>query len=66
MAFGLLLLGVQTATATLSVGATVVRPAEIARPAVAVERGVLRIEGARGAIVTSARDGDRLIVTLTY
>ena len=63
MALGLLLL---QATATLSVGATVVRPDQVARPAVAVERGAVRVEGARGAVVTTARDGDRIVVTLTY
>jgi hypothetical protein len=63
MVFGLLLIN---ATATLSVGATVVRPEEIAWPAAAVERGAVRVHGARGAIVTTARDGDRIVVTLTY
>ena len=66
MASGLLLIAVQTATATLSVGATVVRPDQIARPSVGVERGAVRVANAGPATVTMARVGDRLIVTLTY
>ena len=66
MALGLLLLGAQTATATMSVGATVVRHEEVARPQVTLQRGAVRVRDAGGAVVTTARDGDRLIVTLTY
>jgi len=66
MAPGLLLIAAQAASATLSVGATVVRPDQVARPSVAIERGTLRIANAGPAVVTTARDGDRLIVTLTY
>ena len=66
MAPGLLLIAAQAAAATMSVGATVVRPEAIVRPSVAVERGAVRIANAGSAIVTTARDGDRLIVTLTY
>jgi hypothetical protein len=67
MALGLILLGMaQSATASMSVGATVVRSEAAARPSVAVERGAVRVTGAEGAIVTNARVGDRLIVTLTY
>lgn len=65
MAPGLLLIAAQAA-ATMSVGATVVRPDQAARPSVAVERGAVRIANAGPAIVTTVRDGDRLIVTLTY
>jgi hypothetical protein len=66
MAFTPLLIAAQMATATLSVGATVVRADQAARPSVALERGAVRVAGAGPAIVTTARDGDRLIVTLTY
>lgn len=66
MALGLLLLGAQAATATMQVGATVVRGEDGARPAVSVERGAVRVRDARGAVVTIARDGRDLIVTLTY
>ena len=66
MAPGLLLIAAQTATATMSVGATVVRAEPVARPSVAVARGAVRVEGAGAAAVTTARDGDRIIVTLTY
>lgn len=66
MAHGLLLIAAQIATATLSVGATVVRSDQAARPSVAVERGAVRVVNAGPAVVTTARDGDRLIVTLTY
>jgi hypothetical protein len=66
MAIGLLMIGAQLATAPLQVGATVVRVEDTARPAVAVERGAVRVTGTRNAVVTTAREGDRLIVTLTY
>lgn len=66
MATALLLLAAQAATATLSVGATVVRPEQVARPSVALERGEVRVEGTGPALVTTARDGDRIVVTLTY
>jgi len=66
MAPALLLIAAQTAAATLSVGATVVRSDQAARPSVAVERGVVRVADAGPAVVTTARVGDRLIVTLTY
>jgi hypothetical protein len=65
MAPGLLLIAAQAA-ATMSVGATVVRPDQAARPSVSVERGAVRIANAGAAVVTTARVGDRLIVTLTY
>lgn len=67
MAFLFLLLGMaQSATASMSVGATVVRHDAAARPTVAVERGAVRVANAGSAVVTTARDRDRLIVTLTY
>ena len=66
MALGLLLIAAQAATATMSVGATVVRSGDAARPSVAVERGAVRVVNAGAATVTTARDGDRIIVTLTY
>jgi hypothetical protein len=66
MAPGLLLIAAQAASATLSVGATVVRPDQVARPSVGVEHGAVRIANAGPAVVTTARVGDRLIVTLTY
>jgi hypothetical protein len=66
MAPALLLIAAQTAAATLSVGATVVRADRAARPSVAVERGAVRVRDAGPAVVTTARVGDRLIVTLTY
>jgi RNase P/RNase MRP subunit POP5 len=69
MAFPLLLLamaGAQSATGSMSVGATVVRYEATARPTVAVERGAVRIANAASAVVTTERAGDRIIVTLTY
>ena len=67
MALGLILLGMaQGATASISVGATVVRYEAAARPTVAVERGAVRVANAGAAAVTTHRDGDRIIVTLTY
>ncbi|HEV2817143.1 MAG TPA: hypothetical protein VGW40_07985 [Allosphingosinicella sp.] len=66
MAFGPFLIAVQAAAATMNVGATVVRSDQIARPSVAVERGAVRIANAGPAAVTTARDGDRIVVTLTY
>jgi hypothetical protein len=67
MALGLILLAIaQSATSSLSVGATVVRSEAAARPAVAVERGAVRVANAGGAAVSTERDGDRIVVTLTY
>jgi len=69
MALTFFLLGMaaaQSATGSMSVGATVVRSEEAARPTVAVERGAVRVANAGSAAVTTARDGDRIIVTLTY
>jgi hypothetical protein len=67
MALGLILLGMaQGATGAMSVGATVVRDQAAARPTVAVERGAVRVANAGAAAVTTHRDGDRIIVTLTY
>lgn len=69
MAFPLLLLAtaaVQSATGSMSVGATVVRSEATARPTVAVERGAVRVANSAGAAVTTERAGDRIIVTLTY
>jgi hypothetical protein len=66
MAPGLLLIAAQSAAATMSVGATVVRSDQAARPSVAVERGAIRVVNAGPAVVTTTRVGDRLIVTLTY
>jgi len=66
MAPGLLPIAVQTAAATMSVGATVVRSDQAARASVAVEHGAVRVAAAGAAVVTATRVGDRLIVTLTY
>ena len=66
MAPGSFLIAVQAAAATMSVGATVVRSDQAARPSVAIERGAVRVANAGAAAVTTARDGDRIIVTLTY
>ena len=67
MALGLILLGMaQSATASMSVGATVVRYEAAARPTVAVERGAVRVANAGAAARHHPRDGDRIIVTLTY
>jgi len=65
MAPGLLLIAAQAA-ATMSVGATVVRPDPAVRPTVAVERGAVRVANAGAAVVTTTRDAERIIVTLTY
>jgi hypothetical protein len=67
MALGFILLGMaQSAGASMSVGATVVRYEAVARPTVAVERGAVRVANSGAAAVTTVRDGDRIIVTLTY
>jgi hypothetical protein len=67
MALGLILLGMaQSATGSISVGATVVRYEQAARPSAAVERGAVRVANSGSAVVTTARDGDRIVVTLTY
>ena len=67
MALGLILLGMaQSAGASMSVGATVVRYEAAARPTAAVERGAVRVANSGAAAVATVRDGDRIIVTLTY
>ena len=67
MALGLILIGIaQGATASMSVGATVVRSEVAARPSVAVERGAVRVANSGGAAVTAERDGDRIVITFTY